>query len=66
MRYSTYNAIPHNPKSKKHPYETLENGGFAEFIASVCDAEYLPHTGLVRARCGSESDLIHFFDFVLK
>ena len=24
MRYSTYNAIPHNPKSKKHPYETLE------------------------------------------
>lgn len=25
MRYSTYNAIPHNPKSKKHPYETLEN-----------------------------------------
>ena len=28
MRYSTYNAIPHNPKSKKHPYETLENQGF--------------------------------------
>ena len=24
MRYSTYNAIPQYPKSKKHPYETLE------------------------------------------
>lgn len=23
MRYSISNAIPHNPKSKKHPYETL-------------------------------------------
>ena len=28
MRYSTYNAIPHNPKSKKHPYESLENHDF--------------------------------------
>ena len=25
MRYSTCNAIPQYPKSKKHPYETLEN-----------------------------------------
>lgn len=25
MRYSTYNAIPQYPKSKKHPYESLEN-----------------------------------------
>ena len=24
MRYSTYNAIPQYPKSKKHPYESLE------------------------------------------
>lgn len=23
MRYSISNAIPHNPKSKKHPYENL-------------------------------------------
>lgn len=30
MRYSTYNAIPHNPKSKKHPYETLEKSSFFE------------------------------------
>ena len=29
MRYSTYNAIPHNPKSKKHPYETLEKPRFS-------------------------------------
>ena len=29
MRYSTYNAIPHNPKSKKHPYETLEKLGLS-------------------------------------
>lgn len=28
MRYSISNAIPHNPKSKKHPYETLANGSF--------------------------------------
>ena len=28
MRYSISNAIPHNPKSKKHPYETLANTGF--------------------------------------
>lgn len=25
MRYSISNAIPHNPKSKKHPYENLVN-----------------------------------------
>ena len=30
MRYSTYNAIPHNPKSKKHPYETLEKSEFLD------------------------------------
>lgn len=28
MRYSISNAIPHNPKSKKHPYENLVNTGF--------------------------------------
>ena len=27
MRYSISNAIPHNPKSKKHPYENLVNAG---------------------------------------
>src|SRR5699024_2661457 len=32
MRYSTYNAIPHNPKSKKHPYETLENTAFPAIL----------------------------------
>ena len=25
MRYSISNAIPHNPKSEKHPYENLVN-----------------------------------------
>ena len=30
MRYSTYNAIPQYPKSKKHPYETLENKAVLE------------------------------------
>ena len=29
MRYSISNAIPHNPKSEKHPYENLVNKGFA-------------------------------------
>lgn len=29
MRYSISNAIPHNPKSKKHPYENLVNIGFS-------------------------------------
>lgn len=28
MRYSISNAIPHNPKSKKHPYENLVNTAF--------------------------------------
>ena len=27
MRYSISNAIPHNPKSKKHPYENLVKQG---------------------------------------
>ena len=27
MRYSTYNAIPQYPKSKKHPYENLAKVG---------------------------------------
>ena len=27
MRYSISNAIPHNPKSEKHPYENLVNTG---------------------------------------
>ena len=32
MRYSISNAIPHNPKSEKHPYENLVNGGFLCYI----------------------------------
>ena len=32
MRYSTYNAIPQYPKSKKHPYETLEKPWFSELF----------------------------------
>ncbi len=31
MRYSTHNAIPQYPKSKKHPYETLENIKFIRY-----------------------------------
>ena len=30
MRYSISNAIPHNPKSEKHPYENLVNKEFLE------------------------------------
>lgn len=29
MRYSTYNAIPQYPKSKKHPYENLAKQGIS-------------------------------------
>jgi hypothetical protein len=29
MRYSISNAIPHNPKSKKHPYENLVKSRFS-------------------------------------
>ena len=29
MRYSISNAIPHNPKSEKHPYENLVKSGFS-------------------------------------
>ena len=28
MRYSISNAIPHNPKSEKHPYENLVKSRF--------------------------------------
>ena len=31
MRYSISNAIPHNPKSEKHPYENLVKGGYLRF-----------------------------------
>ena len=30
MRYSISNAIPHNPKSEKHPYENLVKKEFLE------------------------------------
>lgn len=30
MRYSISNAIPHNPKSEKHPYENLVNAALLE------------------------------------
>lgn len=32
MRYSISNAIPHNPKSEKHPYENLVNKGISEIF----------------------------------
>jgi len=32
MRYSTYNAIPQYPKSKKHPYENLAKIGLFGFF----------------------------------
>ena len=36
MRYSISNAIPHNPKSEKHPYENLVNTG----VPGVCSIDY--------------------------
>jgi len=44
-----------------HSPTNAPNGGFAGDVAPWCDAELPPHTGLVWARCGSESDLIHFY-----
>lgn len=38
MRYSISNAIPHNPKSKKHPYETLANIGVCGFFTFTKNA----------------------------
>lgn len=36
MRYSISRAIPHNPKSQKHPYENLVNVGiWALFLLQV-------------------------------
>lgn len=36
MRYSISNAIPHNPKSEKHPYENLVNIGIdGEIVATT-------------------------------
>lgn len=37
MRYSISNAIPHNPKSEKHPYENLVNGEFRALLFSGLD-----------------------------
>lgn len=34
MRYSISNAIPHKPKSEKHPYENLVNKGIHILISS--------------------------------
>ena len=47
---------PHGPTN-------APNGGFAGDVVSVCDAEYLPHTGQIWAVTASESELIHFFGF---
>lgn len=53
MRYSTYNAIPQYPKSKKHPYETLENDKdfsfFVFFKQPVQDLGFLRFCGSVSA-----------------
>ena len=32
MRYSISNAIPHNPKSEKHPYENLVKSRFSGLL----------------------------------
>lgn len=40
MRYSTYNAIPQYPKSKKHPYETLEKARFVEMFGDPVSNSY--------------------------
>lgn len=40
MRYSTYNAIPQYPKSKKHPYETLENKRISAFLLQIDNKYY--------------------------
>lgn len=34
MRYSISNAIPHNPKSEKHPYENLVKSRLLPFQAN--------------------------------
>ena len=39
MRYSTYNAIPQYPKSKKHPYESLEKAIFSAIYLDKMWAE---------------------------
>ena len=38
MRYSISNAIPHNPKSKNHPYENLVNMGLSAFSCQGTDS----------------------------
>ena len=43
MRYSTYNAIPQYPKSKKHPYETLENTTFLDAPSANAQIDQICH-----------------------
>ena len=49
-----------------HSPTSAPNGGFWDFLASVCGEGHPPHTGRVWAKCGSESDVIHFFGFFSK
>ena len=43
MRYSISNAIPHNPKSEKHPYENLVNSGLFCFSEEPAEAKAHAH-----------------------
>ena len=46
MRYSISNAIPHNPKSEKHPYENLVKSRVYELLRSGAGGGTRTHTPL--------------------
>ena len=54
MRYSISNAIPHNPKSKKHPYENLVKSRLETIWEDIRDYDkstfYLPQQYLNNTR----------------
>ena len=55
MRYSISNAIPHNPKSEKHPYENLVNAehfSLAGIAHKAFDAGFIDREDLLQKNHG--------------
>ena len=67
MRYSISNAIPHNPKSKKHPYENLVNVDLSAFDhVTVCSPIWVFNLAApVRAFFHAASGKIKKVDYIL-
>ena len=63
MRYSISNAIPHNPKSEKHPYENLVKQGVSgqKGVNNNYDKSpfHLPRQSIIKSRKASKNELLN-------